>query len=311
MRLATTTGDFSKFDMSDQERIRALYDAGFRCVDLSMYRGAREDWEYLQPGWEEKVLALKKYADGLGIAFVQAHSPGGNPLAGDGSWELLRKSTIRSIEICGMLGIPNNVFHVGWQDDILYDKAGERKFFDRNAGMLEELYPAMEKCGVTLLIENSAKPNMGERYYFYTGEEMKRFLAFADHPLLHACWDTGHGNLEGHQYDHLVTLGDDLRALHINDNLRGGDEHIMPFMGTVNMDEIVHGLMDAGYRGDFTLECDSVVVNPGYWQGTRKRFDGDNRLARVPFEVQLGVEKLLYTMGKCVLQAYDLWEAET
>ena len=311
MKLANTTGDYEKCGLSDLQRVKGLYDAGFRCIDLSMYQGNKADWEYFRPDWEEKVLKLKAYADELGITFVQAHSPGGNPLAGDGSWELLRASTLRSIEICGMLGIKNNVFHVGWQDDVLYDKAGERKFFDRNVKRLEELYPTMEKWGVNLLVENSTKANMAERYYFYTGDEMKRFIDFAGHPLIHACWDTGHGNIEGRQYDHLVALGDDLRALHVNDNLKGGDEHIMPFMGTVNMDEIMHGLMDAGYTGYFTFECDSVVVNPGYWQGARRRFDGDDRLSRVPVEVQQAVEQLLYTTGRYILKTYGLWEDET
>ena len=310
MRLANTTGDFGKFGMTDCERVRALYDAGFRCVDLSMYQGCDPDWEYLQPGWEKKIEALKQYADDLGMTFVQAHSPGGNPIAKDGSYELLMASTVRSIEICGMLGIENNVFHVGSREDILYTREGEKKFFGENAKVLEELYPAMEKWGVNILIENSAKSNMGERYYFFTGEEMKAFIAYTGHPLVHACWDTGHANIEGHQYDHLVVLGDDLRALHINDNLKGGDEHIMPFMGTVNVDEIMHGLMDAGYKGYFTFECDSTVVNPGYWQGARKRFDRDTRLACVPFEVQLAVDKLLYTTGKCILKTYGLWEEE-
>ena len=36
---------------------------------------------------------------------------------------------------------------------------------------------------------------------------MVEFLNYVGHPLLHACWDTGHANCEGSQYDDIVTLG--------------------------------------------------------------------------------------------------------
>ena len=37
MKLATTTGDFALFTPSHAERLRHVYDAEFRYVDLSMY----------------------------------------------------------------------------------------------------------------------------------------------------------------------------------------------------------------------------------------------------------------------------------
>ena len=37
MKIATTTGDFSFFCATDEERVRELHRAGFRYIDLSMY----------------------------------------------------------------------------------------------------------------------------------------------------------------------------------------------------------------------------------------------------------------------------------
>ena len=54
---------------------------------------------------------------------------------------------------------------------------------------------------------------------------MRAFSEYVHHPLFHSCWDTGHGNVEGAQYDQILALGDDLRAVHINDN-RGAQEGV-------------------------------------------------------------------------------------
>ena len=51
------------------------------------------------------------------------------------------------------------------------------------------------------------------------------------------------------------------RAIHYNDNRGGGDEHIAPFLGTLNHDEVITALIDVGFKGYFTLECDSMLKN--------------------------------------------------
>lgn len=105
MKLATTTVDFGKFPLTDIEKVQALYDAGFRYIDLSMYNGTTINWPYSEPDWEDKVDRLKQYADNLGITFVQAHSPAGNPLIFNEDYDRLVTRTIRSIEVCSKLGI--------------------------------------------------------------------------------------------------------------------------------------------------------------------------------------------------------------
>ena len=60
--------------------------------------------------------------------------------------------------------------------------------------------------------------------------------------MLHACWDTGHANCEGSQYDDIITLGKELFAIHYNDNHGAKDEHLIPFLGTLNHDEIINAL---------------------------------------------------------------------
>lgn len=145
-------------------------------------------------------------------------------------------------------------------------------------------------------------------YFPKTGVEMKEFAKFVNHPLFHACWDTGHANCEGNQYQEIMDIGEELYAVHINDNRGFQDEHIIPFMGTMNMDEVMHALLDVGFKGPFTLEAGSALRSYRYWLGNLRDFDGDDRLANPPLFLQKEMERFMYLTGKYVLETYDVFE---
>ncbi len=303
MKIATTTGDFSKYYASDIDRIRGLHAAGFRYIDLDMYTFT-PDCAYMNDGWEKAVDELKAEAERLGMTFVQAHSQGGNPLDPDSAHvEFLVDATNRSIEICQRLGVKNTVVHSGFAKEM-----SKEEWFERNRSFYRRLFPAMERCGVNVLIENSTAANMKERYFTNSGKDMVEFLKFVDHPLLHACWDTGHANCEGSQYDDIMTLGNELYAIHYNDNHGKRDEHLIPYLGTLNHDEVINALVDVGYKGYFTLECCSSLISKEYWLGGRRDFDRDTRLAEPPLFMKERTEELLYDTAKYILTSYDLFE---
>ena len=303
MKIANTTGDLARYNISKFEKVRILHDAGFRYIDLSLYQEKYPDSFSLAENWKDNIKRLQDYAHSLGMEFVQAHSVGGNPLNKDGSYEMLLKSTIRSIEVCGMLGIKNTVVHSGVMSGI-----GKEEYFERNLEFYKLLFPYMEKHNVNVLIENGTKANQRDDYFFFTGKDMKEFIDYAGHPLLKACWDTGHANIEGHQYEDIMTLGKDLHAIHFNDNRGKGDEHIMPFLGTMSMDEVMHGLIDSDFDGYFTLECDSSLRPFKYWQGDRRDYKLDNRLQNPPLCLAEAMESVLYKTAKYILEQYGLFE---
>ena len=106
-----------------------------------------------------------------------------------------------------------------------------------------------------------------------------------------------------------MALGDELRGVHINDNRGGGDEHILPWMGTMNLDDIMHGLIDSGYKGSFTFEACSALRPARYWQGNRRTYKADTRLAEPTLGMQKHLEALMYEMGTHILTSYGI-EAE-
>ena len=303
MKIATTTGDFGFYCNNDSDRIRELHRAGFRYIDLSMY-SFTPDSPYMGDNWKDEVKKIKDLADELGMKFVQAHSQGGNPLKEDTEHvDFLLKATLRSIEICRELGIKNTVVHSGTKRGISKDE-----FFELNREFYLKLVPAMEECGVNVLIENSTKANMGDMYFLNTGKDMREFIEYFDHPMLHACWDTGHGNCEGSQYDEIVALGDELYAIHYNDNRGESDQHVIPYLGTLNHDEIMNALIDIGYGGYFTLECDASLVKKKSWPQKRRAFERDERLADPQLFMQRHLEALMYEISEHILKSYNCFE---
>ena len=166
----------------------------------------------------------------------------------------------------------------------------------------------MERCGVNLLCENSTRLNTHDMYWPYSGAEMREFIEYVNHPLFHGCWDTGHANCEGNQYEDILALGEELYAIHYNDNQGWRDQHLMPYLGTLNHDEVINALIAIGYKGVFTLECNSTLIKKDYWLGGRRQFVKDERLVNVPLFVYQGVEALTYKIAKHILQSYDLFE---
>ena len=166
----------------------------------------------------------------------------------------------------------------------------------------------MERFGVNVLTENSTKSNMGDKYYINTGKDVREFVKYVNHPLFHACWDTGHANCEGSQYDEIMALGDELYAIHYNDNHGAKDDHIAPFMGRLNHDEVITALIDVGFKGYFTLECDSSLIKYNQWTGERRRFERNQRLREPQLFMQRHLDAMMYDTAKWMLESYDIFE---
>lgn len=301
MKLATSTADFDRFCKSYSERIKCVHDAGFKYIDLSLYTVAEDDALIVSDDWQRTIGEIKEYAQEKGIHFVQCHSPNTNPLDPN-QFEKAVKWNIRAIEICGALGIPNMVVHSGWDKT-----ATKEEWFKRNKAFFERLFEVMEKNSVNVLHENTTSANM-PWYYPKTGLDMVEFSDFVNHPMFHSCWDTGHANIEGNQYEDILALGGDLYAIHFNDNRGMEDEHLIPYFGTLNIDEIMCALKEINYKGVFTFEAGSTLRPQKYWLGNRRDFSKDNRLSEPTFEMQFELEKFMYHVGKHILNSYGEFE---
>ena len=297
MKLATTLADFGRYAQSTEECIKLVHDAGFRYVDFSL--GGR----YLfseGDGWRDVAKHFANYADEIGVKYVQAHSPNGTVLRPD-TWEREIFYAKRSLEICRELGIDRVVVHAAWTGRI----SSKESFYALNKQFYDAILPTAEETGVMILTENTSHASLGEGgCYIYSGADMTEFVEYIDHPLLQVVWDTGHGTTEGSQYDNILAVGKHLKGLHVHDNNGKADQHTMPYMGVLNLDQVMNGLLEIGYDGYFTFE----VVNALRSASGRQKFERDTRLATPTLEMQIDMERLLYHVGKHALQSYNCFE---
>lgn len=303
MRIATTTEEFQKFYNTHLEKVKALAEIGFRYIDMSFYVSDNENSELMSDNWMDKIEELKEYGNKNGISFVQAHLPGGNFLDPSANYDIILEANKRSLIACGILGIKNAVLHAGFLKEI-----GKEEFYKRNRDYINLLLPLIEKYDINLCIENSCRVNMGNRFYFFSGKELREFLDYIDHPNVTACWDTGHANIEGNQYDDIIALGDKLTALHINDNNGEKDQHILPYMGTMNVDEVMSALLKINYNGYFTFETSNTVFFHKGWPYKRKDFEQCKRVCDPDIEIKKIFIKAELSIGKKILSAYDCYE---
>lgn len=312
MRLATTTADFGDYKLSICERIEHVCEAGFKYIDLSLNDRVAAA-ALFESGFEDAVKALADTAKKYGAEFVQAHAPAVNCFE-EGKYEQAVFTAVRSVEICGMLGIKNLVIHPGWD----YNIKNRSEWYEKNKGFFSELFPAMEKNGVNVLCENGVNlpytdvpaEHMPNGYSIITGADMKKFIRYVDHPLFHACWDIGHANVNfsGSHYKEITDLGSELYAIHFHDNDGTHDYHLIPYMGIINPDEIMHALISTGFKGPLTFEAVTPLRASDFWLGERRSFADDTRLAEPPLAARKKLEEFLYTVGESILRAYDCFE---
>ena len=298
MKLASTTGDFYRYTGSHGESLRLLREAGFRYADMNFGNGYAERVGVYTDDYKAHIEEITAVAEEVGIELIQAHAPMGAPLAEDN--EQFIKDNIRCIDACGAWGIKNLVIHSGYSKGL-----SVKETFARNKEFYMPLLDAAEKYEVNILVENFNKMHVPDLYWIDNAPDLLEMVEYVDHPLFHAVWDVGHANMQDMPQDEaLRMLGGHVRALHIQDNLGDTDSHLVPFLGSLNLDAVMNGLLDIGYDGYFTFEVGAFFLPAK----KRRPYDRDTRLSNAPLELRQAFEKYLYQLGKCVLEAYGCYE---
>lgn len=297
MKLATTTGDYSAYTDSAAVALSHIRKAGFKYADYNFGMDHSLRNGVYSENYEAYFEEINKTADGLGIKLVQAHAPMGRPLEDGG---VLLSDTLRCVDACGAWGIPNIVVHSGYTKGISREET-----YARNKEFFMPLLERAEKYGLNILVENFNRMSIDGLYWIDNAPDLLGMIEYVDHPLFHAVWDVGHANMQEMPQDEaLRMLGSHVRALHIQDNMGDKDTHLVPFVGTVNMDEIMCGLADIGYKGYFTFE-----VGRFFTPAEKKhQYSRSELLLSAPIELRDAFERYLYELGKCVLEKYGCFE---
>ena len=300
MKLATTTGDFSPYAQTQTDCMRWIREAGFRYMDYNFGMDWSRKNGVFGPDRGAFLTDVLREADRLGASFVQAHAPMGKPIERGAYHDEFVEMNLRCIEACAVLGIDRLVIHSGYEMGI-----SKEECFARNRDFFLELLPAAEGAGVNILVENFNKMCVDGMYWIDNAPDLRALIDLVDHPFFHAVWDAGHANMQDMpQHEALRIVGSHVMALHVQDNMGDTDAHMAPFFGTLNLDSLMRGLSDIGYRGYFTFEAGNFFL-PG---NRRRPFEGENRLLNPPLDLRIRAEALLYDIGRTVLGAYGCYE---
>ena len=260
MRLAINTTFFGR-DVSPQESIFEAMDlsrkAGFTAMDLNLATQAMEGWPLALDGWEKWVDRVAEHAAKLGVTFRQSHSfyyrtKQSTDMTIDRPWyeERIR----RSIRAAQMLGVKWTVVHpCDFDADEVYDLDKNRRF---NREYWKPLIDYALSHEVGFCFENMFQSGKKQRYCSDVGELIDLVDSFGD-PRIGICWDTGHASLAGQkQGESILRVGKRLQCMHIHDNhgLPKQDEHLMPYYGAINWDEVIAAVRQVGYNNDFAFE---------------------------------------------------------
>ncbi len=319
MKLSIVTGGIWRRNskMTDIEVIRELGEIGYRIFDYT-FPGDEIGFEntvYMTDDWRAEAEKLSEFMQTSGYIFGQAHIPMG-PIFGNpvmsADEDLMWKGYCRAFEAANILGVPYMVFHPG----TVNPEISKEDFLQKNKEFLLKLLEKVGRYNIGIAIENIGR--MDESYHVHDGKELCELIEYVDHPLVGACWDTGHANLNrADQYESITALGKHLWCLHVADNVGGfepgfkawrQDLHAAPLMGVsgVNFDAVLQGLIDIGYTGTFNLEIEDP--RPVWKKDFVYNGINQNKLFYATDEMRKISREASYKIAGLMLKAYGLDE---
>ncbi len=239
--------------MSIVESMRACAAAGYRVMDLNFLDCTTFRLPFVTDCYMKWTEEIALAANGLQIEFSQAHAPFYNVC--DASFQdrdFLDKMILRAVECAGILKIKNLIIHAGTDyattELVRASKRKNREYF----------LPVIEYAqahGVSLVFENLWDMNIRPlRRYTGNSEELVDFVDTLGAPV-GICYDTDHATLMGQSHtENLKLIGKRLVATHISDCISIECDHILPYSGKTDWDEVTSALKSIGYTGDFTYE---------------------------------------------------------
>ena len=272
MRFSTTTALLS--EASDDPRlvpavtaVERLYEHGFVVQDFNFAFHQWEDYILAGDDWERRIDEVAETAARLGVEFSQSHipfckvSPAHDPyFTDDGKLAYFRESIRRAYIASGMLGVKNATIH-----PLPDPQTGSREESIRiNHEFYDDFIEEGLRRGVGTAYENLFAP-FDRRIVIRFGDRPDDLIALVDSyndERIGICWDFGHANLV--RLDQPACLraigGSRLKNLHIDDNNgTNRDEHLLPFLGTVDWQRVIPVLAEIGYQGDLTLETGQMT----------------------------------------------------
>ena len=244
-----------------EEMVNMVQKAGFTAIDFSFFDQA---W-YGEDRSDGFFLELRKYADGVGMCFNQAHAPFHSSFPDEEQTKSRFQEIVRALRRAALLGAKTIVVHP--VQHLKYaDEGIPQRLFELNMEFYGKLIPHCQKFGIRVAVENMWQYHPWPKITHSTcstPQEMNRYLDTLNSPWITGCLDVGHASLVGQSPDEfaLAMGADRLGALHIHDVSKTEDSHTIPYQGVIDWQKLMQALNTIGYQGDLTFEYDGFFKN--------------------------------------------------
>lgn len=291
------------YDANPQAGFAALGRAGFSGIDFSLngylkntdlYQGGRNSFFDRSISELEHFFAPHKAgAKAEGIDIHQMHMPypiyvpSGKQEINDYLWHVVAP---KSMQLCSYLKCRYIVVH-GFK--LARFLGSEDREWEETETFLHFLAPMAKEMGITVCIENlydSVGGHLMEGPCCDAKKAKERIDRINDRyhaEVLGFCFDTGHANLIGLDFEAFITTLDyRLKVLHIHDNDGIADLHQIPFTFTKTRDNRSSTDWDGLIRGLRTVSFDQMLS-----------FETAPVLEAFPVELKQDVLEFLFKIG--------------
>lgn len=218
------------------QTVEAVKNAGFKNVFIQWYN---ENWI---PSQEEQLKYIRD--KGLNVLFAHLGYQNINDLWIDDKkkGDLLVERYKNDISICKKNDIPMVIMH-------LTSKHRAPKYNEIGLRRIREIVDYAQLLGIDVAFEN----NKIEGYLEYVIDNI-------NNDNVGICFDAGHYHAHFDDKFSFEKFKNRIFAVHFHDNDKSGDQHLIPFDGTLDWKNVINNLKLCNYRGPITLEL--------YYQGS-------------------------------------------
>lgn len=220
---------YSNENVSVLETIKAIKNAGFKNIFVQWYD---KEWEYSQ---EEQVKMCKEL--GLNIIFAYLGYQNIKSIWEEGEiGDSLVERYKKDIKDCKENGIPMVVMH-------LTSKTKAPMYGEIGLERIKKIVNYAKELNVKVAFENT---------------KIKGYLEYVLGNIkddnVGICFDAGHCHVHFNDEFNFEFFKDRIFAVHLHDNDKSDDLHLLPFDGTIDWKNVIEKLKECNYNGPITLE---------------------------------------------------------
>ena len=223
---ATVIGNYDE-TCTVLDTIDAVAKAGFKNVFLEWYN---ENWLISQ---EEQLKHARE--KGLNVIFAHLGYQNINDLWIEEETGIVDRYK-NDIKVCVQNNIPMVIIHLTSHSEApMYNEKGLNR--------VREICDYAKSLNIKVAFENTKIKG----YLDYVIENI-------DNDNVGICFDSGHYHAHFNDDLDFAKFKDRIFAIHLHDNDQSGDQHLLPFDGTLDWNKTVKNLKESNYDGPVTLE---------------------------------------------------------